>query len=40
MKQLQPFIEQFRGLDMLGNGRVGMETLNAQSALERATLVP
>lgn len=35
MKQLTPFIDQFRSLDLLGNGRLGMQDLNAQTALVR-----
>lgn len=35
VKQLQPFIAQFRALDMQGDGRVGMNDLNLLLALER-----
>ena len=35
LKQLHPFVKQFRALDILGNGRVGMEDLNAAEALKR-----
>jgi len=33
MKQLQPFLNQFRALDVLGNGRLGMKDLQAQKKL-------
>ena len=36
LKQLQPFIEQFRFLDVQGDGRVGMTDLNALVALNEA----
>ncbi|KOO33763.1 26s proteasome non-ATPase regulatory subunit 10 [Chrysochromulina tobinii] len=36
LKQLQPFIEQFRLLDVQGDGRVGMTDLNALVALNEA----
>ena len=35
MKQLKPFVEQFRALDVVGNGRLGMEDLNAAEKLRR-----
>lgn len=35
MKQLQPFIDQFRQLDIIGNGRLGMEDLRAGLRLQR-----
>ena len=35
MKLLQPFIDQFRALDVLGNGRLGMADIHAQHILKR-----
>ena len=34
MKHLQPFIDQFRSLDVIGNGRVGMKDLMAKQQLK------
>lgn len=35
LPMLQPFIDQFRALDVLGNGRLGMNDLNAQKDITR-----
>ena len=35
MKQLQPFIDQFRALDLLGNGRLGMRDLRQMQTMQR-----